>query len=145
MSWLLFMDESGHDHKQMPYEVRGGIALQDKSVAVHYVLSRVLKKTVSAFDWQTSRRNSKAQNCSTKTESSGPNRNRRKEAKSGNEMRGRSFPKGCRRNRNRRDEFTWLRSSLPRIGTRYFSLLRDHDAKLFASVIPRWSQTTRNV
>lgn len=27
MSWLLFMDESGHDHKQMPYEVRGGFAL----------------------------------------------------------------------------------------------------------------------
>lgn len=29
MSWLLFLDESGHDHKQLPYEVRGGIALQD--------------------------------------------------------------------------------------------------------------------
>jgi Protein of unknown function (DUF3800) len=28
MAWLLFLDESGHDHKQMPYEVRGGIALQ---------------------------------------------------------------------------------------------------------------------
>jgi hypothetical protein len=27
MSWLLFMDESGHDHKVMPYEVRGGVAL----------------------------------------------------------------------------------------------------------------------
>lgn len=27
MSWLLFLDESGHDHKNMPYEVRGGIAL----------------------------------------------------------------------------------------------------------------------
>ena len=27
MSWLLFLDESGHDHKSMPYEVRGGIAL----------------------------------------------------------------------------------------------------------------------
>lgn len=27
MSWLLFMDESGHDHKNLPYEVRGGIAL----------------------------------------------------------------------------------------------------------------------
>ncbi len=27
MSWLLFMDESGHDHKHLPYEVRGGIAL----------------------------------------------------------------------------------------------------------------------
>jgi len=29
VSWLLFLDESGHDHKQMPYEVRGGIALRD--------------------------------------------------------------------------------------------------------------------
>lgn len=27
MSYLLFMDESGHDHKTMPYEVRGGVAL----------------------------------------------------------------------------------------------------------------------
>lgn len=27
MSWLLFMDESGHDHKQLPYEVRGGVAI----------------------------------------------------------------------------------------------------------------------
>lgn len=30
MAWLLFLDESGHDHKQMPYEVRGGIAIQDE-------------------------------------------------------------------------------------------------------------------
>lgn len=27
MSWLLFLDESGHDHKHCPYEVRGGVAL----------------------------------------------------------------------------------------------------------------------
>lgn len=27
MSWLLFIDESGHDHRNMPFEVRGGIAL----------------------------------------------------------------------------------------------------------------------
>lgn len=27
MAYLLFMDESGHDHKTMPYEVRGGVAL----------------------------------------------------------------------------------------------------------------------
>jgi hypothetical protein len=30
MSWLLFMDESGHDRRQMPYEVRGGVAIQDR-------------------------------------------------------------------------------------------------------------------
>lgn len=27
MSYLLFLDESGHDHRMCPYEVRGGIAL----------------------------------------------------------------------------------------------------------------------
>ena len=27
MSYLLFLDESGHDHRACPYEVRGGIAL----------------------------------------------------------------------------------------------------------------------
>jgi hypothetical protein len=27
MSWLLFLDESGHDHKNTPYEVRGGFAI----------------------------------------------------------------------------------------------------------------------
>jgi hypothetical protein len=27
MSYLLFMDESGHDHRQTPYEVRGGFCL----------------------------------------------------------------------------------------------------------------------
>lgn len=32
MSYLLFLDESGHDHKQMPYEVRGGIALHTSKI-----------------------------------------------------------------------------------------------------------------
>ena len=28
MTWLLFLDESGHDHKNCPYEVRGGLAIR---------------------------------------------------------------------------------------------------------------------
>jgi hypothetical protein len=32
MAWLLFMDESGHSHKELPYEVRGGFALADKQL-----------------------------------------------------------------------------------------------------------------
>lgn len=27
MSWLLFLDESGQDHRTTPYEVRGGVAI----------------------------------------------------------------------------------------------------------------------
>jgi hypothetical protein len=32
MSYLLFLDESGHDHKGTPYEVRGGIAIHDSKL-----------------------------------------------------------------------------------------------------------------
>ena len=32
MSWLLFMDESGHDHQSMPYEVRGGLAIHSSKL-----------------------------------------------------------------------------------------------------------------
>lgn len=32
MSYLLFMDESGHDHRTMPYEVRGGISIASINV-----------------------------------------------------------------------------------------------------------------
>ncbi|MEG1258876.1 MAG: DUF3800 domain-containing protein [Akkermansia sp.] len=32
MSYLLFMDESGHDHKKTPYEIHGGIALDCKKI-----------------------------------------------------------------------------------------------------------------
>ena len=32
MAWLLFMDESGHDHKNMPMEVRGGFAIHASKI-----------------------------------------------------------------------------------------------------------------
>lgn len=32
MSYLLFMDESGHDHQKAPYEIHGGIALDSRKI-----------------------------------------------------------------------------------------------------------------
>ena len=32
MTWLLFIDESGHDHRTTPYEVRGGFAIHVRSL-----------------------------------------------------------------------------------------------------------------
>jgi hypothetical protein len=32
VSWLLFLDEPGHDHKNCPYEVRGGISIHASKV-----------------------------------------------------------------------------------------------------------------
>lgn len=44
MSWLLFMDESGHDHKNMPYEVRGGIVIHASEVWPFVQIFRGLRK-----------------------------------------------------------------------------------------------------
>ena len=32
MSWFLFLDESGHQRRESPYEVLAGIAIQDRSL-----------------------------------------------------------------------------------------------------------------
>ncbi len=32
MAWLLFIDESGHDRKEAPYEVLAGVAIQDRDL-----------------------------------------------------------------------------------------------------------------
>lgn len=32
MAWFLFVDESGHDRKEAPYEVLAGVAVQDRDV-----------------------------------------------------------------------------------------------------------------
>jgi hypothetical protein len=37
VSWLFFLDESGHDHKQTPYEVRGGVVLSEELLRKDHV------------------------------------------------------------------------------------------------------------
>jgi hypothetical protein len=32
MAWFLFIDESGHDRKEAPYEVLAGIAVEDRKL-----------------------------------------------------------------------------------------------------------------
>jgi len=45
MSYFLFMDESGHDHKTMPYEVRGGIALHSGKLWPFVQATRALEES----------------------------------------------------------------------------------------------------
>lgn len=52
MSWLLFLDEFGHDHRTSPYEVRGGIALQAEKLwpfVQHLQLMNADRVIVSGF------------------------------------------------------------------------------------------------
>ena len=137
MSWLLFMDESGHDHKQMPYEVRGGIALQDRRVWPFILAIASLEGNcfgVRLADFSKEFKGSKLLDKDRiKWAEQGPDR----AMKNASEMHERFFPRVCRRNRKAAPSLPATAEACLEMTQGIFRLLRDHDAKLFASLIPR--------
>ncbi|MBL7223472.1 MAG: DUF3800 domain-containing protein [Candidatus Brocadiae bacterium] len=137
MSYLLFMDESGHDHRSMPYEVRGGIALhagrlwpfiQDVraheqaafGAALHQYGSEIKGHTLLDKDriaWA-------AQQEWLDDEA------RRRHALS-------FLNRAARKETPTRIEFTAYGQACLTLARDLFRLLHDHEATLFASAIPR--------
>ncbi len=137
MSWLLFLDESGHDHKQMPYEVRGGIALSAGQLwafvqamqrleldsfgchlhqyATELKGSTLLDKKRFRFAAQAGPLEAEA---------------RRKHARG-------FLTKGQQKAPPRRQEFTAYGQACLEMARGILQLLRDHRAVLFAVAIPR--------
>lgn len=137
MSWLLFMDESGHDHKQMPYEVRGGVALH--SSKLWPFVQAMQRLELDCFGCELSlyskelkgstlvdRKRFKLAN---RTPAK-PNEERRKLCRS-------MLTKGLERKDSSFDELAAYGQACILMAEEIFRLLRDHDAKVFASVIPR--------
>jgi hypothetical protein len=136
MSWLLFLDESGHDHKQMPYEVRGGIALRDAQLwpfvqamqrleldcfGGHlYQYSKELKGS-TLLDKKRFRFASQDRMMSDDA--------RRKHARC-------FLTKGLEKKTPTREEFTAYGQACLEMARGTFELLRSHGAVLFASAIP---------
>ena len=50
MSWLLFLDESGHDHRNAPYEVHGGFAIHASKLWPFISAVRTLEQSVFGAD-----------------------------------------------------------------------------------------------
>jgi hypothetical protein len=137
MSWLLFMDESGHDHKQMPYEVRGGVAIRTNQIWPF--IRSVQDLELSAFGAPLGEfsKEFKGSNLLDKKRIEWAFQDewqqdsaRRKNAK-------RFLTKGLQRIDPAREEFTAYGQACYEMAQGVFRLLRDHKAKLFASVIPR--------
>lgn len=137
MSWLLFMDESGHDHHSMPYEVRGGVAfhagklwpfIQDlqrlELSAFGTPLSEFRKELKGAKLLDKDRFRWAAQSCLMVDEA------RRKHCRG-------FLTKGLENKTPTRDEFTAYGQACLEMARGIFELLREHRAVLFASVIPR--------
>jgi hypothetical protein len=137
MSYLLFLDESGHDHQKMPYEVRGGIAvhasqlwpfiqdMQRLELASFGTALHQFKKELKGcklldkdrFKWA-----SQAQPM--------PDEERRKHCRG-------FLTKGLEKKTPTKPEFTAYGQGCLEMATGMFELLRQHNARLFAAAIPR--------
>jgi Protein of unknown function (DUF3800) len=137
MSWLLFLDESGHDHKNMPYEVRGGIALPDGRL---WPFAQAMNRLeLDSFGCQLHQYGKELKG------STLLDRKRFKFAAQAGLMEpnarrkhARGFlTKGLEKKSPSRDEFTAYGQACLEMARGTFQLLRNHDAVLFATVIPR--------
>lgn len=137
MSWLLFLDESGHDHRQMPYEVRGGVALHARQLWPF--VQAMQRVELDSFGCQLSlcRKELKGSTLLDKKryrfaqqDNVFPDEARRKHARS-------FLTKGLEKKPPQRDEFTAYGQACLEMARSMFQLLRDHEAVLFATAIPR--------
>src|SRR5437667_7989577 len=132
MSYLLFIDESGHDHKVAPYEVTGGIALHvSKLWQFVQQMQRLELDTfgVNLAEYPTELKGSKLLSRHRfKWAQQGdrlPDDSRRKHCRS-------FFTKGLEKKSPTRDEFTAFGQASLEMARGIFELLRQLDAKLFA-------------
>ncbi|OGV45469.1 MAG: hypothetical protein A2X46_01135 [Lentisphaerae bacterium GWF2_57_35] len=131
------MDESGHDHRNMPYEVRGGIALHAAKLWPFIQSWRRLELDV--FGAELAQYKKEIKGCKLM------DKDRLKWARQGSLMPDEErrrlcrvfFTKGLEGNRPCRDEFTAYGQACRGMAEGVFDLLCNHDARLFASVVPR--------
>jgi hypothetical protein len=136
MSWLLFLDESGHDHKQMPYEIHGGFAIHASKLWPFISAVRTLEQsTFGAYlhQYGSELKGSKLLTKSRfKWAAQGPNMDaaeRRKQALN-------FLNSGAQGRKPRRDEFTAYGQACITMAEGVIQLLSSHDAKIFAAAIP---------
>ena len=136
MSWLLFLDESGHDHMTTPYGVRGGVALH--VTELWQFVQSVQRLELAVFgtalnQFRTELKGSKLLD-----------KDRFRWAAQGRRMSDEERRKHCRgfltkgleKKPPSRAEFTAYGQASLEMATGIFELLLNHRARLFASVIP---------
>jgi hypothetical protein len=137
MSWLLFIDESGHDHKNCPYEVRGGVAIH--ASRLWPLVQKLQAAELSAFGANLREYGKEIKGAKLL------DKNRFKWANQGDRMddevrrkHARGFLiKGLQRQPPTRQEFTAFGQASLEMARSVFLTLRSFDTHLFASIVPR--------
>ncbi len=139
MSWLLFLDESGHDHKQMPYEVRGGVAIRDTRLWPFTRAIQQLERECFGCSLHEFQKELKGSTLLDKKRFRFANQapamtveERRKHARA-------FLMKGLQKQSPSSSEFCAYGQACIEMARGVFQLLREHRAVLFASMIPRGS------
>ncbi|MCC6579348.1 MAG: DUF3800 domain-containing protein [Phycisphaeraceae bacterium] len=140
MSWLLFLDESGHDHRTMPYEIHGGIALDVSRLWPFTNAVRNLEQ--STFGTYLHEFGSELKGCKLLE------KNRFLWAQQGDKMdvatrrkHALNFLNASKQGRTpRRHEFTAYGQACLDFAEGVIQLLRDNQANLFVAMIPRLSR-----
>jgi len=145
MSYFLFMDESGHDHSNAPYEVRGGIAL-DIQMLWPFV-QEIKEKEISLFGGLLTNYNS---------ELKGTKLLDKKRFKWAKQLPRMTEPerlrytssfleKGLRKQTNfKRQEFAAYGQASIQFVKEVFLLLEKYEVKIMASCIPRGTRKPTN-
>ncbi len=145
MSWLLFMDESGHDHKQMPYEVRGGVALQDRKVWPFIRAVASLEQSCFGVRLADFKKEFKGEKLLDKNRIAWALQDPL-QADDERRRNARAFlSKGLQKATPARAEFTGYGQASLQMAQGIFQLLREHDAKIFAAAILRGVKAPDNV
>ncbi len=137
MSYLLFLDESGHDHRAMPYEVRGGVALHAGDLWPF--VQEMQRLELACFGTVLHQFRTELKGCKLL------DKDRFKWASQAAAMSDEERRKHCRgfltkgleKKAPTRAEFTAYGQACLEMATGIFELLRQHDARVFAAAIPR--------
>ena len=138
MSWLLFLDESGHDHKQMPYEVRGGVAIHVGKLWPFVRAVRQLELNAFGAELHLYRKELKGSTLLDRKQfkfaAQMPRMNDEERRKHCRVFLAKGFDK---KTNQTREEFTAYGQACLEMAEGIFQLLQDHGARLFASAVPR--------
>ena len=137
MSWLLFLDESGHDHRNMPYEVRGGVAIHVSKVWPFVQAVRLLELDAFGAELSIYKKEIKGSTLVDKKRYKFaaqapimPDEARRKHCRA-------FLQHGLEKKVPSREEFTAYGQACLLMARRIFELLHDNEAVIFAAAIPR--------
>lgn len=136
MSFLLFMDESGHDHKHMPYEVRGGLAIH--AGKLWSMVQQLQQVELAAFGTRLHefKKEIKGSKLLDKDRFKWSGQSERMEDEVRRKHCRGFLTKGLEKKPPTRDEFTAYGQACLEMARGIFQALRTYEARLFAAVIP---------